>query len=273
MTFTQRLRQSQESRHSLLCVGLDPDPTKLPHPLQGKDDGVLAFNRGIIEATKDVTCGYKLNLAFFEAMGERGWHILRETLALIPRDIITIADGKRGDIGNSSAMYARSIMTDLHFDAATVHPYMGLDSVEPFARNPEQGVFVLALTSNPGAKDFQYMKTGGKPLYEHVVRRVKKWNTADNFGLVVGASRPAQLKQIRQIAPRLPLLIPGIGAQGGDLRKAVQYGCDSTGALALINVGRTVLYASAGDDFADAARTAAHAMRNEINLYRDQYFS
>jgi orotidine-5'-phosphate decarboxylase len=272
MTFTQRLRQSQERHNSLLCIGLDPDPARLPRPLQGKDDGVLTFNRSIIEATKDVACSYKLNLAFFEAMGEPGWHILRETLALIPRDIITIADGKRGDIGNSSAMYARSIMTDLRFDSATVHPYMGLDSVEPFARNPEQGVFVLALTSNPGAKDFQYMKIGGKPLYEHVARRVKKWNTADNFGLVVGATRPAQLKQIRQITPRLPLLIPGIGAQGGDLRKAVQFGCDATGALALINVGRSVLFASAGDDFAEAARTAAHALRDEINRHRETYF-
>jgi orotidine-5'-phosphate decarboxylase len=272
MTFTERLRQSQEDHNSLLCIGLDPDPAKLPRPLQGKDDGVLAFNRGIIEATKDVTCSYKLNLAFFEALGERGWHILRETLALIPREIITIADGKRGDIGNSSAMYARSIMNDLHFDAATVHPYMGLDSVEPFARNPEQGVFVLALTSNPGAKDFQYLKIGGTPLYEHVARRVKKWNTADNLGLVVGATRPAQLKQIRRITPRLPLLIPGIGAQGGDLRKAVQHGCDATGALALLTAARSILYASAGEDFADAACTAAHALRDEINRYRETYF-
>lgn len=272
MTFSERLRQSQENHNSLLCIGLDPDTAKLPRHLRGKDDGVLAFNRGIIEATREVSCCYKLNLAFFEAMGDRGWQILRETLALIPPEIITIADGKRGDIGNSSAMYARSIMDDLRFDAATVHPYMGLDSVEPFARRPEQGVFVLALTSNPGARDLQYLKIGGKPLYEHVVRKVKKWDTAGNFGIVVGATRPAQLKQIRALAPRLPILIPGIGAQGGDLRKAVQYGCDRTGALALLNVGRSVLFASAGEDFAEAAGAAARATRDEINRYRETYF-
>ena len=272
MTFAERLRLSQENHNSLVCVGLDPDPLKLPRHLQGKDDAVLTFSRGIIQATQEAACAYKLNLAFFEAMGERGWHILRETLALIPKDTITIADGKRGDIGNSSAMYARSILTDLRFDSATVHPYMGFDSVEPFAKEPSQGVFVLALTSNPGAKDLQYLRIGGKPLYEHVVRKVKKWNTAGNYGLVVGATRPAQLKQIRTIAPKLPMLIPGIGAQGGDVRKAVQYGCDTTGALALLNASRSILFASAGEDFADAARTATHTLRDEINRYREQYF-
>jgi orotidine-5'-phosphate decarboxylase len=272
MTFTSRLRQSQESHNSLVCVGLDPDPLKLPRHLQGKDDAVLQFCRGIIGATAEAACAYKLNLAFFEAMGDRGTAALREVLALIPKDSITIADGKRGDIGNSSAMYARSIMTDLRFDSATVHPYMGFDSVEPFAKEPSQGVFVLALTSNPGAKDLQYLKIAGKPLYEHVVRKVKKWNTADNFGLVVGATRPAQLKQIRGLAPKLPLLIPGIGAQGGDVRKAVQFGCDATGALALLTSSRNILYASGGEDFADAARTATLTLRDEINRYRQQYF-
>jgi orotidine-5'-phosphate decarboxylase len=272
MNFTERLRQSQENHNSLVCVGLDPDPLKLPRHLQDREDGVLQFSHGIIEATKEVACAYKLNLAFFEAMGDSGAQILRKTLALIPKDIITIADGKRGDIGNSSAMYARSIMTDLRFDSATVHPYMGFDSVEPFAKDPAQGVFVLALTSNPGAKDLQYRKIAGRPLYEHVVRKVKKWDTAGNFGLVVGATRPAQLKQIRALAPKMPLLIPGIGAQGGDIRKAVQYGCDATGALAVLNAARSILYASSGEDFADAARTAAHALRDGINRYREQYF-
>ncbi|MBK7258929.1 MAG: orotidine-5'-phosphate decarboxylase [Ignavibacteriae bacterium] len=272
MNFTDRLRLSQENHNSLVCVGLDPDPLKLPRHLQGKDEGMLRFSHGIIEATKEVACAYKLNLAFFEAMGDSGPQMLRKTLALIPKDTITIADGKRGDIGNSSAMYARSIMTDLCFDSATVHPYMGFDSVEPFAKDPSRGVFVLALTSNPGAKDLQYLKIAGTPLYEHVVRKVKKWNTAGNFGLVVGATRPAQLKQIRALAPKMPLLIPGIGAQGGDVRKAVQYGCDATGALALLNASRSILFASAGEDFADAARTAAHALRDEINRYREQYF-
>ena len=272
MNFTDRLRLSQENHNSLVCVGLDPDPLKLPRHLQGREDGVLLFCRGIIEATQEVACSYKLNLAFFEAMGDNGMRTLRDVLRAIPKDTITIADGKRGDIGNSSAMYARSILTDLQFDSATVAPYMGFDSVEPFAKDPSQGVFVLALTSNPGAKDLQYLKVDGKPLYEHVVRKVKKWNTAGNYGLVVGATRPAQLKQIRALVPKMPLLIPGIGAQGGDVRKAVHHGCDSTGALALLNASRSILFASAGEDFADAARTAAFALRDEINRYRQERF-
>ena len=272
MNFTERLRTTQESRQSLLCIGLDPDPQKIPTGLHQHANPVAEFNRRIIEATGDLVCAYKLNLAFYEAMGDRGWQTLRETLTWVPKTVITIADGKRGDIGNSSEMYARSILDDFHFDASTVHPYMGWDSVRPFVRNAEQGAFVLALTSNPGAKDFQYLRVRGTPLYEHVVRRVKKWNTAGNLGLVVGATRPAQLKAIRKLAPALPILIPGIGAQGGDLRKSVRYGCDASGFLALLTAARSVLYASAGDDFAAAARTAAIALRDEINTYRQEYF-
>jgi len=268
MTFTDRLRSLQEDRRSLLCIGLDTDAAKLPATVMSATDPVVAFNAQIIEATCDLVCAYKLNLAFYEALGERGWHTLRETLAAIPPDVITIADGKRGDIGNSSELYARSLITELPFGASTVHPYMGFDSIEPFLRHPEHGVFVLALTSNPGAKDFQYLKAGGKPLYEHVISRVKKWNTHNNLGLVAGATRPAQLKRIRSLAPDMPLLIPGVGAQGGDLKRAVRHGCDSRGFLGIINAGRSILYASSGADFAAAARLAAQTMREDINRYR-----
>jgi orotidine-5'-phosphate decarboxylase len=267
-SFTDRLRSVQSSQNSLLCIGLDPDITRLPSHLPRTPEGVLDFNSRLIHATHDLVCGYKVNLAFYEALGERGWWVLHETRKLITASVIAIADGKRGDIGNSSELYARSLVNELGFDASTVHPYMGRDSIEPFFRSPEHGVFVLALTSNPGAKDLQYLKTGGKPLYEQVVARVKRWNTNNNLGLVAGATRPAQLKRIRTLAPRLPLLIPGVGAQGGDLKRAVQYGCDADGFLAVINAGRNVIYASAGTNFAEAARAAAMTMRDQINHYR-----
>lgn len=267
--FTDRLRTIQAAQNSLLCVGLDTDITKLPSHLPRTPEGVLEFNKQLIDATRDAVCAYKLNLAFYEALGERGWWVLNETRKHIPPSVIAIADGKRGDIGNSSDLYARSLIHELRFDASTVHPYMGRDSVEPFFRTPEHGVFVLALTSNPGAKDFQYLKAGGKPLYEHVIARVKRWNTQRNLGLVAGATRPAQLKRIRMLAPHLPLLIPGVGAQGGDLKRAVQYGCDADGFLAVINAGRNVIYSSAGKDFADAAHSTASALRDQINGYRD----
>jgi orotidine-5'-phosphate decarboxylase len=267
-SFTDRLRAIQISQNSLLCIGLDTDITKLPPHFPRTADGVLSFNKQIIDATHDLACAYKLNLAFFEALGEHGWSVLNATRQYLPSAVIAIADGKRGDIGNSSDLYARSIFDELHFDATTVHAYMGRDSIEPFSRTPEHGVFVLALTSNPGARDLQYLKINGKPLYEKVVTRVKRWNTHANLGLVAGATRPAQLKRIRSLAPSLPILIPGVGAQGGDLKRAVQYGCDAHGLLAIINAGRNIIYASSGTDCGDAARAAAVSMRDQINHWR-----
>ncbi len=266
--FTERLRALQGSQRSLLCIGLDTDIARLPAHLPRTPEGVLEFNKRLIDATHDLACAYKLNLAFYEALGEQGWTVLHKTREHIPASVIAIADGKRGDIGNSSELYARALVNELRFDASTVHPYMGRDSLEPFFRSAWHGVFVLALTSNPGARDLQYLKSAGKPLYEQVIARVKRWNTQGNLGLVAGATRPSQLKRIRSLAPRLPLLIPGVGAQGGDLRRAVQYGCDKDGFLAIINAGRNVIYASAGEDFAHAARSAASTMRDQINGYR-----
>ena len=253
-------------------MGLDTDATKIPEFLLGSPNPVLEFNRRIIEATQDLVCAYKINLAFYEALGERGGHTVQQTLTHIPGDVITIGDAKRGDIGNSSALYARAVLDDYGFSACTVNPYMGKDSVLPFLKNSSQGAFILAVTSNPGARDFQHLKVRGIPLYEHVTRAVKRWNTNKNCGLVVGATRPRDLRQIRALAPHVPILIPGVGAQGGDVKLAVRYGCDAQGELAIINSSRSILYASDGRDFADTARAAASAMRDAINRYREQFF-
>ncbi|MER3524202.1 MAG: orotidine-5'-phosphate decarboxylase [Ignavibacteria bacterium] len=272
MAFTSKLRSIQQRRATLLCIGLDPDLSKIPPHLQTLPQPILEFNRRIIEATHDLVCAYKLNLAFYEALGEVGWRTVKETLAAIPSDIITIGDAKRGDIGNTSVMYAKSLFDDFGFDAVTVNPYMGFDSVEPFIRDERRGAFILALTSNPGAKDFEYLNVKNKPLYEHVIAKTKRWNVKDNCGLVVGATRTTALKRIRSLAPEMPLLIPGVGAQGGDLTAAVRFGCDRNGELVLITSSRSVLYASRGTDFAAAARGAALDLRNDIARIREKYF-
>ena len=264
MTFTQKLREVQLQQNSLLCIGLDVDADKIPQHLQSSLNPVLEFNRQIIEATSDLVCAYKPNLAFYEAIGVHGLITLQETLKLIPKSVLTIGDGKRGDIGNTAERYAKSLLNDFGFDSVTVNPYMGFDSVEPFLKNPEKGVFLLALTSNPGSKDFQRLKINGTPLYEKVVRTAKKWNKNQNIGLVVGATHPRELKTIRKIVPEMPLLIPGIGKQGGDLKSAVRDGCDKNGQLAIINASRSIIYASSGKDFAEAARAEAKRMVEEM---------
>ena len=268
MLFVQKLRSAQRRNNSLLCVGLDSDIRKLPKSLARHRNPQLEFNRRIIEATKDIVCAYKLNIAFYESAGEQGYRNVHKTLGLIPRGIVTIGDGKRGDIGSTADQQAILLCDDWGFDASTVSPYMGKDSVVPFIRRKEQGAFVLAVTSNEGSKDFQHLKSGGKPLYEHVVMKTKSWNTLGNIGLVVGATRPAELRRVRSLVPEMPILIPGVGTQKGDLRATVRYGCDANGELAVINVGRSVLYASGGTDFAEAARAAALAVRDEINAIR-----
>jgi orotidine-5'-phosphate decarboxylase len=267
MTFTQKLREIQLKQNSLLCIGLDVDLEKIPEHLKSSSNPVLEFNRQIIEATHDLACAYKPNLAFYEAMGERGLTALRETLKLIPKSVLTIGDGKRGDIGNTAERYAKSLFDDFGFDSVTVNPYMGFDSVEPFLKNLAKGVFLLTLTSNAGSKDFQRLKINGKTMYEKVVRTAKKWNTNQNIGLVVGATHSRELKMIRKIVPEMPLLIPGIGKQGGDLKSAVRDGCDKNGQLAIINASRSIIYASSEKDFADAARAEAKKMVEEMRAY------
>ena len=272
MNFSQRLRRIQKKNDSLLCIGLDTDVNTIPEFLFEWGDPVYEFNRRIIDATKDLVCAYKINLAFYEVAGEHGWYTVHQTLARIPEEIVTIGDGKRGDIGNSSERYAKLFVDDYEFAASTVNPYMGEDSVAPFLKNSNQGAFVLALTSNPGARDFQYLPVRGKPLYEHVIAKAKKWNRRKNCGDVVGATRPKELRRVRSLVPDMPLLIPGVGAQGGDVRSAVRYGCAADGTMAIINAGRSIIYASRGEDFARAAREAAIALRDEMNTYRLKYF-
>lgn len=272
MTFSNKLRSIQRKHRSLLCIGLDTDRNLLPSHLPKTAEGVLEFNRRLIEATGDLVCAYKLNLAFYEALGNDGWHVMKETLRNIPPSIITIGDGKRGDIGNTADHYARALYDELGFDAVTVHPYMGFDSVEPFIRDAGRCAFVLALTSNEGSKDFQRLTLGGRPLYEKVVQTVVKWNRTNNIGLVVGATHPDELKPIRELAPAMPLLIPGIGKQGGDLKAAVRHGSDRRGELAVINASRSILYASKSRQFAKAARKEAAKLRTQMQRYQEQFF-
>jgi len=260
MTFSEKLEVASRRNSSLLCVGLDPDPGLMPVP------DVFEFNKAIIDATADLVCAYKPNLAFYEALGIDGWRHLQKTLEHISGHVPVIGDGKRGDIGNTSRAYARSLFEALGFDAATVSPYLGSDSIEPFLEYKDKGIFVLCRTSNPGALDFQGMVSEqGVPLFEMVARKARMWNVHGNIGLVVGATYPEELKLIRQLCPEMPLLIPGIGAQGGDLESTIKYGVDACGRRAIVAVSRQVLYASRGKDFAGATRKAALELRDRIN--------
>ncbi len=259
MDFLEKLVSVSRKNNSLLCVGLDPDPELMPD----KTD-VLAFNRAIIDATRDLVCAYKLNFAFYEVLAQ-GFDIMKQTVESIPGDIPVIGDAKRGDIGNTARFYARAIFSDMDFDAATVNPYLGFDSVEPFIDYRDRGVFILCRTSNPGSEDFQSLsfgaESGNRPLFELVASKASQWNKYGNIGLVVGATFPRELEAIRKNHPDMPLLIPGIGTQGGDLKKAVRYGVDARGEKAIICSSRQVIYAR-------AVRKAASELRGQINLYR-----
>ncbi|RJO63029.1 MAG: orotidine-5'-phosphate decarboxylase [Dehalococcoidia bacterium] len=267
MGFFSELDEAVKKNHSLLCVGLDPDPTLMPPGVS-----ILDFNKAIIDATSNLVCAYKPNLAFYEAEGARGWDTLKQTVDYIPKGILVIADAKRGDIGNTAKAYAKAIFEELGAGGVTINPYLGFDSVEPFLNYKDKGVFILCRTSNAGAADFQSLKVvaEGKamPLYQAVAKKASEWNKANNIGLVVGATSPDELKLLRQAYPEMPFLIPGVGAQGGDLKLAVQYGIDKRGAGIIINSSRQILYASRGKDFAETARKAALNLRDEINLYR-----
>jgi orotidine-5'-phosphate decarboxylase len=264
MNFVEKLLDASGANHSLLCIGLDPDPELMPRV------DVFQFNRAIIDATSDLVCAYKPNLAFYEALGVEGLEALERTLAHIPPHIPVIGDGKRGDVGSTARAYARAMFEVFAFDAATVSPYLGRDSVVPFMEYREKGVFILCRTSNVGSVDFQALPLleAGRPLFEEVALRAREWNLYGNLGLVVGATYPQELRRVRQICPEMPLLIPGIGAQGGDLASAVQYGVDAQGEKAIVSSSRQIIYASRGEDFALAARKAALALRDEINRLR-----
>jgi orotidine-5'-phosphate decarboxylase len=260
MKFIDKLLSASRKNKSLLCVGLDPDRKLMP------DVGLLDFNKAIIDATAGLVCAYKPNFAFYEAMGMEGLNALKETIAYIPDDILIIGDAKRGDIGNTAKAYAEALFTYFGVDAATVSPYLGFDSIEPFLGYKEKGIFILCRTSNKGATDFQDMRdAGGETLYRAVARKALEWDKDAQIGLVVGATYPQELKEIRGLCPDMPLLIPGIGAQGGDLFQAVKDGTDAQGEKAVISASRQVLYASKGDDFPRAARFSAQDLRNRIN--------
>jgi orotidine-5'-phosphate decarboxylase len=260
MKFIDKLLSAGRRNKSLLCIGLDPDVTLMP-----KVD-LLEFNKAIVDATADLACAYKPNLAFYEALGIDGLKVLQKTIEHIPDHIPVIGDGKRGDIGNTAKAYAKALFETFGFDAATVSPYLGYDSVEPFLGYGDKGIFILCRTSNTGAADFQSLVDAqGRPLYEAVARKAKNWDTRRNIGLVVGATYPDELKAIRQLCPEMPLLIPGIGAQGGDLASAVKNGIDARGEKAIIAISRQILYASKGKDFAQAARHNAQGLRDDIN--------
>lgn len=264
MNFIEKLAQASKSNRSLLCVGLDPDPSLMP-----PGTGVFQFNRAIINATADLVCAYKPNIAFYESMGSEGMDALKRTRDYIPVDIPVIVDAKRGDIGNTAKAYAWGLFDYYNFDATTASPYLGFDSLEPFIQYRDRGVFILCRTSNTGAVDFQSLSFetdgGRKMLFEIVAEKVNEWNTRGNLGLVVGATYPEELRQIRQRYPDMPLLIPGVGAQGGELSQVVSYGVDAGRQRTIINSSRQILYASRDKDFAEAARHAALEMRDRIN--------
>ncbi len=269
-TFLSRLQRACQTNQSLVCIGLDVDPTRMPvaDPFQ--------FNRAIIDATSNLCCAYKPNLAFYEALGLDGLRALEQTVAYIREsapDIIIIGDGKRGDIGPSGEAYARAMFKYWDFDAATVNAWGGQDTVEPFLADPARGAFIWCRGSNPGAGDLQDLEVnlaqGPTALYQHLAQSAQGWNQHQNLGLVVGATYPEQLAAVRRACPGLPLLIPGIGAQGGDLEAAVRHGIDADGRLAIINSSRSIIYASPNTDFPEAARREASRLRDRINQVLD----
>lgn len=270
MTFMHQLAAAWRRNNSLLCVGLDPEPDRFPQSLRDDPDAIYAFSRAIIDATADFVCAFKPQIAHFAAHGAE--NALRRTIAHIRErhpQVPVILDSKRGDIGSTAGHYATEAFDRYGADAVTVNPYLGRDAVEPFLRRADKGVVILCRTSNPGARDFQDLDVGGQPLYCHVAATVAhEWNANGNCLLVVGATYPRELAEVRAIVGDMPLLVPGIGAQGGDVAAVVHNGRSADGTGLVISSSRAVLYAGDGAEFADAAREAARGLRDEINRYR-----
>lgn len=266
MTRSELVEQIK-ARKSFLCVGLDTDMSKIPAILNGSDDPAFEFNKKIIDATQDFCVAYKLNTAFYEANASAGWESLKKTIEYIPASHFVIADAKRGDIGNTSTMYAKAFFENLHADAVTVAPYMGEDSVRPFLQFNGKWTILLALTSNEGSRDFQYFEINDDlPLYKKVILKSQDWGTTENLMYVVGATRIEQLTEIRQIAPEHFLLIPGVGAQGGSLKEVAEKTLIKDYGI-LINSSREIIYASSGEDFAEKAAEKAQALQQEMLRY------
>lgn len=273
MTYLE-LFQQISSKKSYLCVGLDTDIQKIPSHLLKTDDPVFEFNKQIIDATADYCVSYKPNIAFYEALGPKGWESLQKTVDYIPKSHFTIADAKRGDIGNTSGLYARAFFdpasSGLDFDSITVAPYMGIDSVTPFLAFEGKWVILLALTSNSGSADFQRLDVAGAALYENVLRKSQTWAGAERMMYVVGATHPSDFEKIRAIIPDHFLLVPGVGAQGGNLEEVSKFGMNKNCGL-LVNASRSIIYAGNGTDFAEKAKREASALQQEMAIYLDKY--
>ncbi len=261
----KKLVSQIRKKNSFLCIGLDTDIQKIPKHLLKFEDPIFEFNKQIIEATHDLCVAYKPNLAFYESLGSEGLKSLEKTIEIIPNDIFTIADAKRGDIGNTSTLYARAFFEKMNFDSVTVAPYMGKDSISPFLGFEDKWVIVLALTSNEGSNDFQQLATGGfeVPLYEVVMKKCMEWGTDENMMFVVGATRANDFENVRRIAPNHFFLVPGVGAQGGDLKSIAEIGMNADCGL-LINSSRQIIYASNGENFAEKAREEALKLQIEM---------
>lgn len=273
LTFAQRLRAAQEAQQSLLCVGLDPDITRFPDGFARSPEAVADFNRAIIDATADLACCYKPNMGFYLQYGIPGVEALARLRADVPAHIPVLLDAKLGDISVTSTGYARAVFEGWRYDAVTVNPFLGRDSLEPFLAYLDRAIFVLAKTSNPGSGMLQDRRLvsddGPETVTMAVVRHAREWSSGGNVGLVAGATWPRQLAEVRHAAPELPILIPGVGAQEGDLAAAVAAGLDADGFGILVNASRAISYASSGRDFQDAARAAALALRDGINAARE----
>ena len=270
MTFLEKLENRIAVSGSRLCIGLDSSIEKLPLKFSKGTDSLLDFNKRIIEATHEHVLAYKPNIAFYEVLGSKGWDILEKTIEFIPEDIITIADAKRGDIGNTAAMYAKTFFETFKFDSVTVNPYMGFDSVEPYLKYEDKGTIILGLTSNKGSEDFEELiLENGQILATEVAQKVSKWNNANNCLLVVGATNKEKIELIRKYSSSMYFLVPGIGAQGGSLEDVLKY----AGKNVIINSSRSIIYASSTDDFADNAANEARKLKEEINSIIDKLYS
>ena len=266
MSFKEKLRSVINGKKSHLCIGLDVNSENFSESVLSSNDTFVNFNKQIIKYTEDIAAAYKLNLAFYEALGHDCHRVITETLAMIPEDVLTIADAKRGDIGTSSEMYAKAIFDEYGFDAITVSPYMGFDSLKSFINYSDKGVFSLVLTSNSGAKDFQFINSeDGNPLYIEVAQKLSNWNENENLGMVLGATHISELIATLNVAPALPCLIPGVGKQGGDAAAVRDAFRDIGNDLFIVNSSRGIIYASGGDDFAAEARAAAIMLRDSLN--------
>jgi orotidine-5'-phosphate decarboxylase len=274
-TFAEHIAVASSRADSLVCIGLDPDFNRFPAHLRelGPRDAIIQFNRAVIDATSDIACAYKPNLGFYLGHGLAGPEALVETRALIPAEVPAILDCKAGDVGSTAAAYARGIFDEWSFDAVTVNPFLGEDSLAPFLAYPDRGVLVLCKTSNPGSGEWQDLQVGhdgGDPLFLKLAERVARWaiDYPASVGVVVGATYPEQLALVRARCPNLPILLPGIGAQAGDLDAAIVGGLDADGGALIVTASRSIIYAGSGPDFADLAREAALRLRDDVNAVR-----